>query len=105
MARLLDRGLGKLAGLGLPGGVHAVAFSPDGKVLASEAAGGGVVLWDVATGRQLGAHAVAELPGMQGVYLKGQGIVYSATIPQHFQKPVAGPDKPPAKSLTEWERV
>jgi hypothetical protein len=42
---------------------------------------------------------------MQGVYLKGQGVVFTATVPLHFQKPLAGPDKPAPKALTEWERV
>jgi hypothetical protein len=127
MARLLDRGLGKLAGVGFHGGtrIGEFAFSPDGKLLVSEVDGtvrlsdatagsqvreyrdftGNVRLWDAVTGKQLGPHAAVQFPNMQGVYLKGQGIVFTATVPLHFQKPVAGADKPAPKPLTEWERV
>ena len=57
------------------GGVHSVAFSPDGKTIAAGYAGGdggGVVLWDVATRKRLledplpvkegGVHSVALSP-------------------------------------------
>ncbi len=33
--------------------VHSVAFSPDGRTLASGAADGAIILWDVATGERL----------------------------------------------------
>src|SRR5262249_16008710 len=46
-----------------------------------------------------------NLSAAQGVYLKGQGIVYTASVPTHFQKVVGGPDNPGTKVLTEWERV
>jgi hypothetical protein len=108
MARLLDRGLGKLHGIGLPDGVHAVAFSPDGTTLGTTYDGGltgSVRLWDVNTGRQVAGHAGVNLTGVQGVYLKGQGIVFTTTIPQHFQKAVGGANKPAPKALTPWERV
>ncbi len=108
MARLLDRGLSRYARVGpLDDRLHSVAFSPDGKLLAGGTHEGTVRLWDVATGRQLAAsaHAAPDLSEMQGVYLKGRGIVFTQTIPLHFQKPVGGPDKPAPQALTEWERV
>jgi hypothetical protein len=108
MARLLDRSIDQLAGIGFHDGVHAVAFSPDGDTLATSSDGGftGTVrLWDVHTGKRIAGHPGADLTAMQGVYLKGQGIVFSMTAPLHFQRPIGGPDKPAAKPLTEWERV
>lgn len=111
MARLLDRGLIRDTHAGpLTDSVGSVAFSPDGKVLATNSNGGltgSVRVWDAATGKEVAAHAVAvpHLSGAQGVYLKGQGVVYSLTIPLHFQRPVAEPDKPALKEVTEWERV
>ncbi len=51
------------------------------------------------------AHALSpELHGPQGVYLKGHGVVYTATVP--LGTAVANdPKKPAAKPLTEWERT
>jgi hypothetical protein len=105
MGRLLDRGLAKLSGIGFGDGIHAVAFSPDGRWLASSGPEHAVRLWDVQTGKALSGHAVHKLSAAQGVYLKGQGIVYTATVPTHFQKAVGGADSPATKQLTEWERV
>jgi hypothetical protein len=105
LARLLDRGLIRDAHAGpLGDSMGSVAFSPDGKLVASEGPGGSVRLWDAATGKQIAAHA-AHFSGTEGVYLKGQGVVYSLTLPLHFQKAVADPDKPAPKELTDWERV
>jgi len=106
MARLLDRGLARYARVSpLADRVSSIAFSPDGKVLATGTAEGNVRVWELRTGKQLDAHAGSELPGIQGVYLKGQGVVYTMSVPQHFQKVVGGADKPAGQPLTEWERV
>jgi hypothetical protein len=105
LARLIDRALIRYARVGhLTDAGGSVAFSPDGKLLAT-ARDGNVRLWDPQTGKSVSGPAAAEFSGAQGVYLKGQGIVYALTVPLHFQKPVAGPTKPAPKELTPWERV
>ncbi len=104
MARLLDRSIDRLGGIGFHDSVLSLAFSPDGKTLTAQS-DGTVRLWDAHTGQRIASHAGADLTGMQGVYLKGQGVVFTMTVPQHFQRPVGGPDKPAQKQLTEWERI
>jgi hypothetical protein len=99
MARLLDRGLAKLDG------VRSVTFSPDGKRIYSESIPGTARLWDVQTGRQISGHTSLDLAGVQGVYLKGQGIVFTVTLPAHFHKVVGGWEKVETKTLSEWDRT
>jgi len=49
------------------GGVNAVAFSPDGKMLASADADGGIGLWNPATGKAVGASIPAASKASNGV--------------------------------------
>jgi hypothetical protein len=106
MARLLDRGIWKVAGAPLHGGsTRSVAFSPDGNTVTAASADGTLSVWDARTGKAINPHANLEAAATQGVYLKGQGIVFTATLPMHFSKIMGGPDKSPAEGLTEWERI
>jgi hypothetical protein len=103
LRRLLDHGLtGRDTGK-----VHSTAFSPDGKHLATATSEGAVRIWDTATGKLLrDPHASLELPALQGVYLKGQGVVYTTTIPPGTLAPVVDAGATSVeKPLTEWERV
>ena len=48
------------------GTVNAVAFSPDGRTLASGSVGGGTTLWDVASGKAVAPRVKHfETPGMR----------------------------------------
>src|SRR5262249_8592949 len=91
---------------------HALAFSPDGRLLAGEMPGSGVRLWDAVTGRQILPAAHPPIPDggvvgpdIEGVYLNGYGVVFSLTLPP---QPVAGgwvlPDTQ-AKPVSDWEKV
>jgi hypothetical protein len=97
--RLWDAATGKA--------VHALAFSPDGKRLASQGGDRTVRIWDLATGKQLSTHpgTAHGIDGLEGVHLKGYGVVYTVTLPPlpHAAKPQ--PAKPAAKPLSDWERV
>jgi hypothetical protein len=43
--------------------------------------------------------------GLEGVYLKGQGVVYTLTLPPPQDDPKPTVAKPASKPLTDWERV
>jgi hypothetical protein len=137
MRRILDRTLTNLPGPGLGGTVHevsSVAFSPDGKLLASNMKRGEVRLWkatdaqsctrngrDRNTAKCAECHAVS--PGnwtfthardgntpsnrheVEGIYLKGYGGVFSITFPVERVESVAGAIKAQRPSPSEWERA
>lgn len=106
MARLLDKGLGKLAGAGTHEAFRGMVFSPDGRMVAGSGTDGSArYYWDPRTGRQLDSHLLLVPSASQGVYLKGQGVVYTLTLPHNLHKVVGGPDKTAPKPLTEWERA
>ena len=72
MVRLWDVATHRQIGaplLGHGGMVYSVAFSPDGKILASGAADGTVRLWDVASHRQIGVSLLGH-----------SGVVYSVAF-------------------------
>jgi hypothetical protein len=104
LGHLINRGLARDAGVKPFGDWIGSAFSPDGRVMATQTTAGGNVLrhWDAQTGKAI---AALDFSRAQGVYLKGQGIVYALTIPLHTQKVVAEASKPAAKELTEWDRI
>jgi WD40 repeat protein len=58
---------------GHPRGIRTLAFSSDGKVLASASQGGPVILWDVASHEPLGAPHAAARKGLRSVALSPDG--------------------------------
>jgi hypothetical protein len=87
--------------------IRAVAFSPDGKTLATQSVDGTVRIWDPATGKQLSTHpgTAHGIGALEGVYLKGYGVVYTMTLPPQPHPVKPPPAKPAAKPLSDWERV
>jgi hypothetical protein len=72
--------------------VREVAFSPDGKRMATATAEGTVRLWDTATGKAVVSlahadpHNSLDVQGLQGTFLKDYGIVYTVTLPVLLQQ-------------------
>ena len=60
------------------GGVHSVAFSPDGKTLASGTDMGTVQLWDVATHRPIGAPLTSQVAQVLSVAFSPNGKTLAA---------------------------
>jgi hypothetical protein len=106
LRRLLDHGLRAHEGTWL-NKLQSAAFSPDGRHLATANSEGAVRIWDAQTGKQLrDPHGSIEMSTLQGVYLKGQGVVYTTTIPPGVLTPVMDAGATSVeKPLTEWERV
>jgi hypothetical protein len=50
-----------------------------------------------------GLEILQPLPIAEGVYLKGHGVIYTATLPLPARSPVAITEKPETKPLTAWE--
>lgn len=107
LRRILDRALIGLPGvLGQGGGIHSMAFSPDGKTLASATSDGTIRVWDAVTGKALrDPHGHLEMRGLQGSYLRGSGAVYSTTLPFLLSQPAHDPTQPLPKPLSEWDRL
>jgi hypothetical protein len=87
--------------------IRALAFSPDGKTLLTGSRDGTVRIWDAATGKQLSTHpgTAHGLGALEGVYLKGYGVLYTMTLPPQPHPVKPPPAKPAAKPLSDWERV
>jgi hypothetical protein len=89
--------------------LHALAFTPDGKHLATEFNNQDIRLWHAGTGKALGRwvdwQGAPEIPGPEGVYLRGYGIVYSMTMPWHYRKPLGDSAPAQPQPLGRWERI
>ena len=107
MRRLLSRAL---AGARADGSMN--FLSSAAKALHSVAASpqvGRIHTWDSdgsITARLLGGQfATIHGVNLEGVYLKGYGVVYTVTLPPEVLRTKTGAAPPTAKRLSDWERV
>jgi hypothetical protein len=90
-----------------PGRLMLAALSPTSNLLATPNFSGTVRLWDPRTGKALNVpsgHAPG-LSSLEGVYLKGYGVVYTVTMPPQPHATKTQTAKPAPKALNDWERV
>jgi hypothetical protein len=90
-----------------PGRAILTALSSTGNMLGTPNFSGTVRLWDSRTGKALNVPA-GPAPGfssLEGVYLKGYGVVYTVTMAPvpHATKTQTAKSAP--KALNDWERV
>jgi hypothetical protein len=110
LRRLLKRTLSAWQTQAVEAARKQFAFSKDGKYLATQH-GNITRIWDATSGRLMreSTSQPVQTPGFapaEGVYLKGQGVVYTVTLPptEYSVKAQSGA-KSPSKPLSDWERA
>jgi tetratricopeptide (TPR) repeat protein len=110
------QGMGGMAGMqGGMGGIRAAGIGGGGGIsgfggfggfggLTGEWASGSIGVGGFGgTGGFAGYYPASSSVDLEGVYLKGQGVVYTVTLPPLPQVPKVKPLRPAPKALTDWE--